>query len=251
MKKTVAWILTVVLILALASCGENPENTDGAGNIQNASSNAGPQGSQEELEETATPSESVPPENSDSNILIAYFSRVGNTDFPDDIDAVSSASLLRRDGELYGNTQYIASLIQQSTNGDLFLIETEEKYPADYDETDRQGQQENRDQTRPVLASNVENMDDYSVVFLGFPNWYYDMPMAVYAFLEEYDLAGKTIIPFVTSGGSGFSNSISTIQAIQPDAEVLSDGYKVTHSKVNDVTLEDIEQWLDGLEISN
>ncbi len=152
---------------------------------------------------------------------------------------------------MYGNTQYIASLIQQSTNGDLFLIETEEKYPADYDETDRQGQQENRDQTRPVLASHVENMDDYSVVFLGFPNWYYDMPMAVYAFLEEYDLAGKTIIPFVTSGGSGFSESISAIQAIQPDAEVLSDGYKVTHSKVNDVTLEDIEQWLDDLEISD
>lgn len=76
------------------------------------------------------------------------------------------------------------------------------------------------------------------------------MPMAVYAFLEEYDLSGKTIIPFVTSGGSGFSKSISEIQSFQPNAEVLTEGYKVTHSKVNDVTLEDIEQWLDSLEIS-
>lgn len=123
-----------------------------------------------------------------------------------------------KDGELYGNTQYIATLIQQQTDGELFLIQTEERYPADYDETDRQGQQENRDRVRPALASHVENMDEYDVIFLGFPNWYYDMPMAVYSFLEEYDLAGKTIVPFVTSGGSGFSNSIAEIQNIQPDA---------------------------------
>ena len=150
----------------------------------------------------------------DSNILIAYFSRVGNTDFPDDIDAVSSASLLRKDGELFGNTQYIASLIQQATDGDLFLIETAEKYPVDYDETDALGQKENRERSRPALASHVDNLDDYDRIFLGFPNWYYDMPMAVYAFLEEYDLSGKTIIPFVTSGGSGFSKAVSAIQSI-------------------------------------
>ena len=88
------------------------------------------------------------------------------------------------------------------------------------------------------------------MVAIGYPNWYYDMPMAVYAFLEEYDLSGKTIIPFVTSGGSGFSKSISEIQNLHPNAEVLTEGYKVTHSKVDDVTLEDIEQWLDSLEIS-
>lgn len=71
--------------------------------------------------------------------------------------------------------------------------------------------------------------------------------MAVYSFLEEYDLSGKTIIPFVTSGGSGFSNAISEIQSIQSDAAVLSEGYRVTHSKVSDVSFEDIEKWIDNL----
>ena len=98
------------------------------------------------------------------------------------------------------------------------------------------------------MATTVANLDDYDRIFLGFPNWYYDMPMAVYAFLEEYDLSGKTIIPFVTSGGSGFSKAVSAIQSIQPNAEVLADGYKVTHSKVDGVTLADIQEWLDGLD---
>ena len=209
---------------------------------------SGSQEDQENREETAPPSEPVPPTS--ANILIAYFSRVGNTDFPEDVDAVSSASLLRKDGALYGNTQYVAALIQQATGGDLFLIETEEKYPADYDETDQLGGKENKERSRPALASHVDDIAGYDMIYLGYPNWYYDMPMAVYAFLEEYDLSGKTIIPFVTSGGSGFSKSISEIQSLQPNAEVLTEGYKVTHSKVNDVTLEDIEQWLDSLEIS-
>ena len=82
-----------------------------------------------------------------------------------------------------------------------------------------------------------------------FPNWYYDMPMAVYAFLEEYDLSGKKIIPFVTSGGSGFSDSISEIQKLQPEAEVETDGFKATHSKINDVTPEDVGEWIAGLNL--
>jgi len=246
MKKLFALILAWAMLVALASCGTNaghPDSTE-SGSLNEAGSQDG-QGSHEE---TTPPSEAVPPVN--ANILIAYFSRVGNTDFPEDVDAVSSASLLRKDGELYGNTQYIATLIQQQIGGDLFLIQTEEKYPADYDATDRQGQQESRGRSRPALASHVENMDAYDLVFLGFPNWYYDMPMAVYTFLEEYDLAGKTIIPFATSGGSGFSNAITEIQNLQPDAEILTDGYKVSHSKAADVTSADIEEWINGLQIS-
>lgn len=246
MKKLFALILAWAMLVALASCGTNaghPNSTE-SGSLNEAGSQDG-QGSHEE---TTPPSEAVPPVN--ANILIAYFSRVGNTDFPEDVDAVSSASLLRKDGELYGNTQYIATLIQQQIGGDLFLIQTEEKYPADYDATDRQGQQESRGRSRPALASHVENMDAYDLVFLGFPNWYYDMPMAVYTFLEEYDLAGKTIILFATSGGSGFSNAITEIQNLQPDAEILTDGYKVSHSKAADVTSADIEEWINGLQIS-
>ncbi len=182
-----------------------------------------------------------------STILIAYFSRVGNTDFPADVDAVSSASLLKKNEDLCGNTQYIAELIQQYTGGDLFLIQTEDKYPAIYDQVDQQGGEEHRSGIRPKLATHVENMDDYSIIFLGYPIWYYDMPMAVYSFLEEYDLSGKTIIPFVTSGASGFTGTLSTIQEIQPEANVETDGFDVKHSKVADVTAEDVKEWLDGV----
>ena len=248
MNKLFALILAWAMLAALVSCGTNTGNTSSTetGSLNETAFQEG----QEDRNEAMPPNEAVSPVSSDTNVLIAYFSRVGNTDFPEDVDAVSSASLLRKDGALYGNTQYVAALIQQATGGDLFLIETEEKYPADYDETDQLGGKENRERSRPALASHVDDIAGYDMIYLGYPNWYYDMPMAVYAFLEEYDLSGKTIIPFVTSGGSGFSKSISEIQNLQPNAEVLTEGYKVTHSKIDDVTLEDIEQWLDSLEIS-
>ena len=248
MNKLFALFLAWAMLAALVSCSKNTGNTSSTetGSLNETAFQEG----QEDRNEAMPPNEAVSPVSSDTNVLIAYFSRVGNTDFPEDVDAVSSASLLRKDGALYGNTQYVAALIQQATGGDLFLIETEEKYPADYDETDQLGGKENRERSRPALASHVDDIADYDMIYLGYPNWYYDMPMAVYAFLEEYDLSGKTIIPFVTSGGSGFSKSISEIQSLQPNAEVLTEGYKVTHSKVDDVTLEDIEQWLDSLEIS-
>ncbi len=91
-------------------------------------------------------------------------------------------------------------------------------------------------------------MDDYSVIFLGYPIWYYDLPMAVYSFLEEYDLSGKTIIPFVTSGASGFTGTLSTIQALQPNADVRTDGFDVKHSRVAEVTQEDVNKWIDSLD---
>lgn len=248
MNKLFALVLAWAMLAVLASCGTNTRNASNTetGSLDETASQDG----QEDRNEAIPSDEAVPPVSSDTNVLIAYFSRVGNTDFPQDVDAVSSASLLRKDGALYGNTQYVAALIQQATGGDLFLIETAKKYPADYDETDQLGGKENRERSRPALASHVDDIAGYDMIYLGYPNWYYDMPMAVYAFLEEYDLSGKTIIPFVTSGGSGFSKSISEIQNLQPNAEVLTEGYKVTHSKVDDVTLEDIEQWLDSLEIS-
>lgn len=247
MKKLSALAFLWILMFALSSCGTttgSQSNSDDSLPHQTETNET-----QDEFLDTTAPNESNPMKNSDAKILIAYFSRVGNTDFPDDVDAIASASLLRKDGELYGNTQYIATLIQQQTGGELFLIQTEERYPVDYDETDRQGQQENRDRVRPTLASHVENMDDYDIIFLGFPNWYYDMPMAVYTFLEEYDLTGKTIIPFVTSGGSGFSNSIEEIQKLQPNADVVTDGYKTSHSSAGEVSTEDVAEWINGLEI--
>lgn len=262
-KKWMVMLLISVLAFTAAACGRNEssiiDNAGGRGEEQEKGDISGQKyGSEADeditsvgtlMEENGDTAGIQPEDNNDSRILIAYFSRVGNTDFPEGVDAISSASLILEDGEIYGNTQYIASLIGQCTGGEIFLIETEEKYPADYDETDEQGGRENRERTRPELASHVQNLNDYDTIFLGFPNWYYDMPMAVYAFLEEYDFSGKRIIPFVTSGGSGFSDSISEIQKLQPGAEVEKDGFKATHSKINDVTAEEVGEWIAGLNL--
>lgn len=161
MKKKIAILLIVgALTSALTACGKEEAN---AGNgrseqtIEQSQNSAKEQENQSQKEENSQQTDTSAGLDGDSNILIAYFSRVGNTDFPEDVDAVSSASLLEKNGELYGNTQYLATLIQQNTGGDLFLIETEEKYPADYDETDEQGGRENRERPRPELASHIEN----------------------------------------------------------------------------------------------
>jgi len=179
------------------------------------------------------------------NILITYFTRVGNTDFPEDVDIVTSASLQYVSGELKGNTQLIAEYIQDIIGGDLFLITTEVKYPADYGEVINYALRENRGNSRPALSSHLENMQDYDVVFLGFPNWHFDMPMAIYSFLEEYDFSDKKIVPFCTHGGSRFSSAIRTLEEKLPDA-VLLDGLAVSERNVTSAQ-DDVEKWLDEI----
>ena len=242
-KKMLLSVLTAcIIVLACTACADNSSSS---GNDTGENTEAAVD--EQQPTENETVSENTNEDAEAGNVLIAYFSRVGNTDFPEDIDAVSSASLMVNDGSLVGNTQYVAELIQQNTEGEIFLIETEEKYPADYDETDEQGYRENRDRVRPELKSHVTDMDGYDIIYLGFPNWYYDMPMAVYSFLEEYDLSGKTIIPFCTSGGGGFSASISSIAELQPGANVITDGFTVSHSRTADVTADDIREWISSL----
>lgn len=275
MKRLLCITVAIFLLFSLGACGsrptlQNPQGNDGpstpasstvsvsvptaAGRSEAPDSNNGIF-RDKSTREPDTPDEageaSSAPEKGAPKTLIAYFSRMGNTDFPAGIDAVASASLIVKDGQMVGNTQYLANLIQQGTGGDLFLIQTAEKYPADYDAVDRQGGIESQERPRPALAAHVENISDYDVVFIGFPIWYSDMPMAVYTFLEEYDLSGKTVVPFGVSGGSGFSHSISAIQALQPNATVLTNGFTATHSGIESVTFENVRNWLAELSIAS
>ena len=180
-KKWMTIVFISVFAFTMSACGSSGRTNDsssGQGTEQTESGTSGLKNDREEtgdetfaeiLPEENEGSAGIQPEEDDgSHILIAYFSRVGNTDFPEGVDAISSASLIQKDGEIYGNTQYVASLIGQHTGGEMFLIETEEKYPADYDETDEQGERENRERTRTKLASHIQNLDDYDTIFLGF-----------------------------------------------------------------------------------
>lgn len=180
-----------------------------------------------------------------SSILVAYFSYAENAALPDDVDASASASIQPWNGALTGNTGVVADMIAQATGADLFSIRTVEQYPDTYDATLDQGQQEQSDGARPELATHLENLDSYDTIFLGFPNWWGDMPMAVYTFLDEVDLSGKTVIPFVTSGGSGFSNTISTIQEMEPQATV-QEGLSIGASSATGAQ-QQVESWLSEL----
>lgn len=180
-----------------------------------------------------------------SSLLVAYFSYAENAALPDDVDASASASIQPWNGALTGNTGVVADMIAQATGADLFSIRTVEQYPDTYDATIDQGQQEQSDGARPELATHLENLDSYDTIFLGFPNWWGDMPMAVYSFLDEVDLSGKTVIPFVTSGGSGFSNTISTIQQMEPQATV-QEGLSISGSSATGAQ-QQVESWLSEL----
>lgn len=162
-------------------------------------------------------------------ILIAYFAYGENAEIPDGADASASASIQPTADGMTGNTGLVAREIQKSAGGELFSIRTEAPYPASYDATVEQGRQEQRQNARPALASHIEDPASYDVIFLGYPNWWGDMPMVLYTFLDEYDFSGKTIIPFCTSGGSALSDTVEAIRTAEPDAVVL-DGFHVSGS---------------------
>lgn len=187
-------------------------------------------------------SEEVQPESNGSNILVAYFSRVGNTVWEDGVDAVTSASLNVVDGEFAGNAQLLAGMAKQATGGDLFLIQTVDTYPSDYRATTDQATVEQRENARPALASHVDNMDQYDTIVLIYPNWWGTLPQPLYTFLEEYDFSGKTILPLCTHEGSRMGSSESAIASICPGAK-LSDGLAVRGSNARTAQSE-VENWL-------
>lgn len=165
----------------------------------------------------------------DGKVLVVYFS-VPETD---GVDASSGASRVIADGKLQGNTQYVASVIQQLTGGELFEIKTVHTYPGSHKELIDAAKKENEDNARPKLATHITDLNDYDVVFIGFPNWWYDMPMPLYTFFDEYDFSGKTIVPFCTHGGSRFSQAVQTIRKLEKEATVL-DGYAISRDRVGE-----------------
>ena len=168
---------------------------------------------------------------SSSKILIAYFSRNGENYAVGNIDV--------------GNTEVIANYIKDISHADVFKIEPKVAYPTSYDECVEVARQEKESNARPEILNTIENIQDYDVIFLGYPIWHQDMPMIIYSFLEMYDLSGKTIIPFVTHEGSGNSGTYDLIRQIETQANVL-DGVAI---RGQDATTSKniIEQWLKEL----
>lgn len=199
MKKIVLALLLMLFVVAGCSANnqsaENQANTDDNTNEQTND------------QTTAT---------DDSKILIAYFSRSGNTE-----------EIANQINELVGDT--------------LVKIETVEPYPDSYSETVDIAQQELEQNARPAIQNLNIDMNDYDTIFIGYPIWWHDAPMAVYTFLESYDFTGKTVIPFCTSGGSDIDESLSGIEAAVSGATLL-EGLTANDSS-------DVQSWLENIGI--
>lgn len=258
MKKSAALFISTILVFCLTACGadNNGSNRNTADNTPVVSPEPSAENSPEavlegELGESGTEtSEGLAGEEADtagSNILIAYFSIPEAVDISG-VDAVAGASVVVKDGEKLGNTEYVAKLIQETIGGDLFRIETTEEYPLDHDPLVDQAAEEQDVNFRPELSTHLENLEQYEYVFLGFPNWWADMPMAVYSFLEEYDFGAKTIIPFITHGGSRASNTVETISQLQPGALMTGNELILSRSDVAE-SEETVVAWAQGLGI--
>lgn len=194
----------------------------------------------------STEQESTEQESS-TKILIAYFTRSDNINIDPNIDATSSASINPNGSEYQGNLAIMADYIQELTGGDTFSIRTSKIYPSEYRATTDVAKDEENDDVRPELSNHVENMEEYKVIYLGYPNWWGGLPMPIYTFLEEYNFAGKTIIPFASHEGSGLGSGPSEIESLCPDAIVLN-GLAVRGSLVTD-SKADIESWINDLDL--
>lgn len=141
--------------------------------------------------------------------LIVFFSRKGQNYINGTIQNVTK-----------GHVKTVAEFIQNTVGGDMFEIKTVKPYPRDYHKCTNVAQKELLNNSRPTLLPCPENLDKYDNIFVGFPNWWGTMPMAVFSFLEKYDFTGKTVIPFCTNAGSGFGNSEHDLKRICVGANV-------------------------------
>lgn len=167
--------------------------------------------------------------------LVVYFSRAGENY---NVGTVSK-----------GSTEIVAEMIAKETKADLFKIEPVNSYPVNYDETVRIARDEKRNNSRPKIKNKVKNLKDYDVVFVGYPIWYGDLPMAVYTFFDENNLSGKKIILFSTNEGSGLADTVDTIEKYTK-GNVVKNAFSIRGKRVQDSKDKveaEVKKWIKGL----
>lgn len=184
-------------------------------------------------------------EKENNKILVVYFSN------PEDVrtngvDGVASASVQFLNGERVGSTEKMAKIIQEYVGGDIFKIETETSYPTEHDALVEFADNQRQREEKPKLKTHIENFESYDTVFIGYPIWWYSLPMPLLSFLDEYDLSEKNVIPFSTHGGSRFSGTVELISQLEPDADINRNGLAISRGRVERAD-SNIIQWLKEL----
>lgn len=230
MKGTISLFLTVVFILTLAACGSaigQGGNVPDPSPEGDAPASAAPETPPVNQPEDSAPSESETPEESDNGgkkILIAYFSATNNT-------------------------ESIANHLNNILDADLYEIVPETPYTSDdlnyNDSSSRSSREMNDADARPAISGSVENMEQYDIIFLGYPIWWGEAPRIISTFLDSYDFSGKTIVPFCTSASSPMGSSAENLQALA-DSAVWLEGRRFSGG----AAASDVQSWVDGLDLN-
>ena len=232
-----AAILAFVMILALTACGSSGNTTESDGTKdQTVSSQSETENDPEiipdsenvasEQQDNSEKSDSSDINTEDTNrILVVYFSWSGHLDS-------------------------MAHWVADETGGDLYRVTAADPYPEDYNATADRAKQEQDDDVRPEISVDItpEQMSEYDTIFLGFPVWWYDLPMPMWTFLENYDFSGKTIIPFFShEGSSNGANALPTVEKLAVGATVRSDDALSIRGGNVDSAENDVRAWVQGL----
>lgn len=221
MKRIITVLILVVTFATLTACGSNAQKNQSSSSSERNTETDAAEGTENTAETDTTTTDAT---GTNSNMLVVYFS-------------------------WSGNTKEVAELIQSQTGADIFEITPKTPYTDDYNAVVDQAQEEQSDNARPVIAGTIENIESYDTILLGYPNWWGDMPMILYSFLDDYDLSGKTIAPFVTSSSSGLSNTVHSIQTEEPKATV-TEGLSVREDDL-DSAQSAVSEWLSELGLVN
>ncbi len=226
MNKKVIVLIALILVIAIVAIvvGINLSgNNESTNTVQNQARNKGQEENQEVGQVASNGSQLNTEENQNNqesvsgNVLVVYFSHTGNT-------------------------ETVANFIHEAVGGDIVKLEIEEQYTDNYNDLLDIAQEEQNENARPALSTQIDNIEDYDTIFLGYPIWWGDMPMALYTFLDEYDLSGKTIAPFTTSGGSGLSGTPSNI-ADEESGATVTEGLSIRDDNVENSQSE-VNEWL-------
>lgn len=183
------------------------------------------------------------------NIAVVYFSSPEDINSTD-VDVLSGASLVKdSDYGQIGTVAYLANLINEQVHGKLFAIKRLEDYPKEHDDLVFIAANELDNKARPPLKIDP-NFDpsSFDIIFLGYPIWWYDLPMSLYSFFDKYDLSGKTIIPFCTHGGNRPYKTFALIAHNEPNAQVtINSGLIINRYDVPQQGKSLVTKWLKGL----
>lgn len=223
MKKVLSVIMASTLVFMLAACGKNSkdEQETPAGELSSVKEE---QTSSNEQTSDEAQKETTDTTGTDSKSLVVYFS-------------------------WSGNTENVAKEIQKQTGSDIFKIEPVIPYSDDYNTVVDKAQVEQRNGERPEIKDTINNIGDYDTIYVGFPNWWGDMPMILYTFFDTYDLSGKTVSLFCTSGGSGLSDTVNEVKSLEPDANVTK-GLHIGSSKASSPESY-VTEWLQEIGANN